>query len=89
MHNTLIVSLYADNLKNDMIKTFEIILGINAPLSWNWDELEWKKNIHLFEEMYKNIIKKFKMSGYKIVLTPLDSNKVLKKEDDSQQANSL
>ena len=36
----------------------------------------------------KNLIKKFKMEGYKTVATPLDRNKALRKEDGMSKADN-
>ncbi|KAK6151896.1 hypothetical protein DH2020_014531 [Rehmannia glutinosa] len=96
-NNTLIVSLYVDDLifignnenmimefKEDMMKTFEMtdlglmhyFLGIEIH--------QRKDGIFISQKKYaKSLLKRFKMEGCKIVATPLDNNKALKKEDGS------
>ncbi|CAL2249603.1 unnamed protein product [Prunus armeniaca] len=97
----LIVSLYVDDLiytgnneeiikefKKDIMKTFEMsdlglmhyFLGIEI----NQEE----DGIFICQKKYtKNLLKKFKMYGCKIVATPLITNEKLRKEDGSSKAN--
>ena len=70
------------DFKEDMMKTFEIIdLGL-MHYFLRIEISQREDRIVISQKRYtKSLIKKFKIEGCKIITTPLDNNKVLKKED--------
>lgn len=101
-HNTLIVSLYVDDLiytgnnmsmiaefKEDMMKTFEMTdLGLMH--YFLGIEVSQRKNgIFISQKKYiEELLKKFKMCGCKPVATPLVANEKLQKDDGSPKVDA-
>ena len=75
--------------KEDMMKVFEMT---NLGLMHYFLGIEITKKedgIFISQRKYlENLMKKFKMEGCKTVATPLDSNKALRKEDDTPKADN-
>ncbi|XP_062099940.1 uncharacterized mitochondrial protein AtMg00810-like [Humulus lupulus] len=99
--DTLVVSLYVDDLiytcnnkemikkfKEDMMNSFEMNdLGL-MHYFLRIEITQKEDGIFIAQKKYtKTLLKKFKMEGCKTVLTPVDNNKPLKKEDGSPKAD--